>query len=326
MSVVVTWLVTSPRLPAGLLTAHAWDVLRSAPVVAAAANSDQTTALAAFGVDITIAGTTDAASTLTDAGGVWIASPDGDDALAEELARRMSTDPTAFTLEQLVGSWDPPGAKLLDLVAVIDRLRSPGGCPWDGEQTHRSLAPYLLEETYETLDAIDTGDAVSLREELGDLLIQPLLHARIAAEAQDGFGVDEVAGDVVEKLVRRHPHVFAGEELGDRDAYRLWDRQKRAEKTERRYATDGVPRALPALALAGKYLSRIKRAGVEIEAPSATTASTTDAVASPEALGEALLALVAEASDAGLDPELALRAAAERHAAAARAIEDKNRP
>ena len=100
-----------------------------------------------------------------------------------------------------------PGESLLELVAVMDRLRR--DCPWDREQTHRSLARYLLEETYETLEAIDSGDLTHLREELGDLLLQVYFHARIAEEGEAGFSIDDVAGDIVEKLVRRHPHVFA---------------------------------------------------------------------------------------------------------------------
>src|SRR5205807_6093040 len=103
------------------------------------------------------------------------------------------------------------GRRLVDAVAVMNRLRSPGGCPWDAEQTHDSLRQYLIEETYELLEAIEDGDRALLREELGDVLLQVLFHARIAAEdAVDPFGVDEVAADLVGKLVGRHPHVFAG--------------------------------------------------------------------------------------------------------------------
>ena len=108
----------------------------------------------------------------------------------------------------MTGSYDLPGARLLDLVTVMDRLRSPGGCPWDQEQTHRSLATYLLEETYETLEAIE-ADPAHLREELGDLLLQIVFHARIAEEDQvDAWSIDDVAAGIVDKLIRRHPHVF----------------------------------------------------------------------------------------------------------------------
>jgi XTP/dITP diphosphohydrolase len=125
-----------------------------------------------------------------------------------------------------------PGARLLDLVAVMDRLRSPGGCPWDREQTHASLAPYLLEETYETLEAIDSGDRAHLREELGDLLLQVVFHARVAAEHPlDPWTVDDVAAGITDKLVRRHPHVFAdasAESAAHVEA--AWDRLKAPEK------------------------------------------------------------------------------------------------
>src|SRR3954469_1329492 len=104
-------------------------------------------------------------------------------------------------------------------VEIMDRLRSPGGCPWDAEQTHASLAKYLVEETYEVLEAIETGNPALLREELGDLLLQVLFHARLAEELPPGeaFGIEEVAADLVDKLVRRHPHVFAGAAAGSAD-------------------------------------------------------------------------------------------------------------
>jgi XTP/dITP diphosphohydrolase len=134
----------------------------------------------------------------------------------------------------------------------MDRLRSPGGCPWDAAQTHQSLAPYLVEETYETLEAIDTGDTALLREELGDLLLQVLFHARLAQELppESRFGIDEVARDLVDKLVRRHPHVFADAEVrGAEHVAQNWEAGKAAEKG-RTSVLDGVPTAQPALALA----------------------------------------------------------------------------
>src|SRR5690349_8778795 len=109
----------------------------------------------------------------------------------------------------------PRGTRLQELVGIMDRLREE--CPWDREQTHRSLARYLLEETYETLEAIESGDRDHLREELGDLLLQVLFHARIASEQPDGFDLEDVAGGIADKLVYRHPHVFAGLEVGDAD-------------------------------------------------------------------------------------------------------------
>ena len=193
-----------------------------------------------------------------------------------------------------------PGAGLAAAAHVMDRLRSPGGCPWDAAQTHESLRSYLLEETYEVLEAIDAGDPVLLREELGDLLLQVLFHARIAAERTDGraFDVDDVATDLVAKLTRRHPHVFGDVSVsGPGEVASNWEDIKRAEKG-RTSALDGVVSAQPALALAAKMLSRSRRAGLDVEPPA------------PSSIGGRLFALAAEAVDQGLDPELELRAAA----------------
>jgi len=198
------------------------------------------------------------------------------------------------------------------LVAVMDRLRSPGGCPWDAEQTHDSLAGYLLEETYETLEAIDSGDREHLREELGDLLLQVVFHARVAAEhADDPFTIDDVASGISDKLVRRHPHVFAdatAETAAHVEA--RWDAMKAVEKG-RTSALDGIPRALPALSLAAKTMGRAERAGVAPALPS-----------SDADIGDELLALVARARDVGVDPEQALRRAVGRYADEVRRIED----
>jgi MazG family protein len=134
---------------------------------------------------------------------------------------------------------------------VVERLRAPGGCPWDREQTHRSLRPYLLEETYELLEAIDVGGTVTLREELGDVLLQVLMHAAIAAEAEDGFDIGDVADVTRAKMIHRHPHVFADTSVdGAADVVVNWERLKRAEKHDRLSVLEGVPRALPALAFA----------------------------------------------------------------------------
>lgn len=182
-------------------------------------------------------------------------------------------------------------------VEIMDRLRSPGGCPWDAEQTHTSLAKYLLEETYELLEAIETGDLALLREELGDLLLQVLFHARLTQELPAGqaFGIEDVAADLVDKLVRRHPHVFGDVVAGDTHTLNeTWEQQKISEKG-RTSATDGVPLAQPALALAAKLVSRARRAGLDVT-PSGSSA-----------LGEQLFALVRDAVDNGEDPETALR-------------------
>lgn len=194
---------------------------------------------------------------------------------------------------------DEPHSALLAAVRVMDRLRSPGGCPWDAAQTHRSLAPYLLEETYETLDAIESGDSADLREELGDLLLQVLFHARLAEELPPAqrFTVEDVAADLVAKLTRRHPHVFADTAVsGAAQVEANWDEIKKAEKG-RTSPTDGIPLALPALALTAKLISRSRRAGVEVPFPD-------------RGVGGRLFEMVAEALDSGIDPELALRASA----------------
>jgi XTP/dITP diphosphohydrolase len=193
---------------------------------------------------------------------------------------------------------------LLEAVRVMDRLRSPGGCPWDAEQTHGSLAPYLLEEAYETLEAIENADLAALREELGDLLLQVLFHARLAEEAEPGsrFGIDEVAGDLVGKLTRRHPHVFADVAADTAEQVASnWEDIKRAEK-RRGSATDGIPLGQPALSLAAKLVGRSRRAGLDAPLPAG------------DGIGERLLAVVAEAVQAGVDPELALRSTARGYA------------
>ena len=189
-------------------------------------------------------------------------------------------------------------------VEIMDRLRSPGGCPWDAQQTHESLARYLVEETYEVLDAIETGDQHLLREELGDLLLQVLFHARLAEELPDGeaYSIEDIAADLADKLVRRHPHVFERKD-GDPpvDPHQLnetWEHQKIAEKG-RTSATDGVPLGQPALALAAKLSSRARRAKLDVDLPAADGD-----------IGARLFALAAEASAAGVDPESALRATA----------------
>ena len=202
------------------------------------------------------------------------------------------------------------GEQFARLVELIARLRAPGGCPWDREQTHESLARYLLEEAYETLEAIESGDYSHLREELGDLLLQVYFHARIAAEdADDPFTIDDVAGGIVDKLVHRHPHVFADLDVEDADEVeRNWESLKAAEKG-RGSVLDGIPLALPALSLAEKTLGRAARAGVEPDPAHA------------DSLGDRLLALVVQARGAGLDAEQELRAAVRRLADAVRAVE-----
>jgi XTP/dITP diphosphohydrolase len=212
--------------------------------------------------------------------------------------------------EVVDGAPEPAGAGLLDVVAVMDRLRSPGGCPWDAEQTHSSLRGYLLEEAHEAYDAIVDDDPVAMREELGDVLLQVVFHARVAAEAPADrrFDIDAVSRELVAKLVRRHPHVFG--DAGPRDVAEVeagWEEIKQAEK-QRRSPTEGVSRSQPAAAWGAALVRRAGRAGLT------TPESAELSVDSPEALGERLLAVVAAATERGWDVEDALREAVRRYA------------
>lgn len=213
----------------------------------------------------------------------------------------------------MVDPWNSSRDPLRDLVAVMDRLRAPGGCPWDAEQTHTSLVTYLLEETYETVEAIEAADAIALREELGDLLLQVVFHARIAAEgkasgAGDGFDIDDVAGDITAKLVRRHPHVFGDEvRTTGADVEAAWFAQKKAEKG-RESVVDGVPLGLPSLVGAAKLAHRADKGGVvEPLVPPAAESVAVHSIAAlgddPTALGTLLLAIVAVANRRGWDAE-----------------------
>ena len=275
-------LSTTHRVPAGLLSYGGWTALAgAAEVCAGSADHPLALALDAAGVTLRVpeAGEGPAAraawllrrATTVPGDVVWLLAADGDagltDALARELAVAAETGRPGPEVELVAGSWDLPGARLLDLVAVMDRLRSPGGCPWDAEQTHRSLLPYLLEEAYETVEAVETDDLDGLREELGDLLLQVVFHARLGEEHPDHpWSVDDVAAGIVDKLVARHPHVFAtgeGEAPTADQVDARWDELKRVEKG-RRSALDGVPLDQPALALAAKLLERAERAGVDV--------------------------------------------------------------
>lgn len=204
------------------------------------------------------------------------------------------------------------GSALLELVAVMDRLRRE--CPWDREQTHRSLVRYLLEETHEVVEAIETldagGTAADLREELGDLLLQVYFHARLAQERdEDAFDVEDVAAGIVEKLVRRHPHVFADVDAADAaEVERNWEQLKAAEK-QRASVLDGIAPTLPALTLAEKVLGRAERVGVR---PARTPVPTPEGAPTEAEVGDDLLATVARARAAGVDPEQALRDAVRR--------------
>ena len=307
-------LVTSPRLPAGLLTAEAWDLVRTHRVFAGT-ESDQAQALRAAGADVTILAdpVPELLAAIDEHGTVvWLAGPQGDESLARELGLRLAREPGRAELELSYGSWDPPGARLLDAVAVMDRLVSPGGDPWKREQTHQTLARFLLEEAYEAIDAIDAHDLAALREELGDVLLQVVLHARMAEEADPPWSIDDVAGTLVDKLVRRNPHVFAGLRVtGIDEITDNWERIKRDERSRGTGdAFDGIAWGQPALALATKIVQRAVRAGHPLP-PSALAGDEAE-------LGRALFALVAAAATAGLDAEGALRREALTRADAAR--------
>lgn len=262
-------LVTTSRVAPGLLTLEAWEVLRAAPAVCASDLDDpQVRAIVAAGIDVVLRSPE---SGLDD---VWIVSP---------------ADTIGAHTEVVHGSYDLPGASLIDMVDVMDRLRL--GCPWTKLQTHQSLSHYLLEEAHEALEALDAGDSEHLREELGDLLMQVVFHARIAAEDED-WAIDDVIEGITAKLIYRNPHVFAGQTVaGAEEVDANWQALKATEK-QRDCVMDGISPTLPALALADKVLGRL------------------DTVPSPGAdIGGRLIALVLEARAAGIDAETALRQA-----------------
>ena len=216
------------------------------------------------------------------------------------------------------------GERVLELVEVMDRLRSPGGCPWDARQTHESLVEYLIEEAYEAVEAIEETDRDLLREELGDLLLQVVFHSRIAQEdPDDPWTLDDVADGIITKLIARHPHVF-GEATAEtaEQVEANWHALKAQEKG-RESVTDGIPGALPALVHAGKVLSRSASLGDRLpELDGAALAGQVIAdVADEAAYGDLLLALVAAGRARGFDAESATRVAARRRIATIRAAE-----
>ena len=301
----VVLVALSPRVPPGLLSWPAWEALRSGPVLTADAGHPQLPFLRDAGVEVAVVPADAEALHARAVDGetvVWL-SPDAD--LVRAVGLRAVTGGPA--VELVHGSYDPPGARLLDVVAVMDRLRSPGGCPWDARQTHTSLMPYLLEEAYEAYQALEDGDLVDLREELGDVLLQVVFHARLAQEADEPWSIDDVAGDLVDKLVRRHPHVFAGASADDLDG--TWEALKQAEKG-RTSVTDGVPLSQPALALAAKLQGRAGRLGAPVRSPGTA--------AGP---GAELWDLVARCRAAGVDAEAALRTTARAFAGRLAAVE-----
>ena len=312
-------LTGSPRIAPGLLTRSAWIALGSAASVCARdADEPLAAAVTESGMPVRPVGglrPPELARTLVGEAAeqqvVWVGSADGDPGLTDAIAAEVTRLPEPPEVELVVGSWDVPGSRLLDLVAVMDRLRSPGGCPWDAEQTHESLVKYLIEEAHEAAEAIHSGDRGHMVEELGDVLLQVAFQSRVGEEhPEHPFDIDDVAGAIVEKLLRRHPHVFAdGTATTPDEVEGEWERIKAQERAakgthaggEAGHETlmHGIPASLPALMSAEKVLTRWERAGGDL---SAVTAGEDD-------LGGQLLALVARAREQGESAEDLLRAA-----------------
>ncbi|MFG3474712.1 nucleoside triphosphate pyrophosphohydrolase [Streptomyces sp. NPDC047980] len=321
----VVLLTASHRVAPGLLSWPAWQTLHTADrVLCADAEHPQLPYLREAGVAVEIAAPT--AQELVDrcAGGrtaVVLTTGEGDRALTDGLARMAGSGRVRMPdLELLPGSYDLPGARLLDLVQVMDRIRRE--CPWSSQQTHKGLAKYGIEEAYELVEAIEDGDRDELREELGDVLLQVVFHARIAQEASgeegdEPFSIDDVAGTIVDKLVHRHPHVFGDARAETpEDVKEHWLRTKAIEK-QRDSVTDGVPLGQPGLALAAKLAGRVRTAGLDVELPTEEGGD--------RAVGYALLAMAVRAEAEGHDPEAALRAAARAYRDAIRAAEATTR-
>ncbi|SKA11845.1 tetrapyrrole methylase family protein / MazG family protein [Trichlorobacter thiogenes] len=207
------------------------------------------------------------------------------------------------------------------IMTIMRRLRAPGGCPWDAEQTHESLKRYLLEESYEVLEAIDNGSDELLKEELGDLLLQPVFHAAIAEE-RGAFTMDDVLATLADKLIRRHPHVFGDQEIKDSEAQIAnWEKIKKEEKgDERRSALSGIPPHLPALMKAHKISEKASRVGFDWEHVDQVMAKVIEELHEFEEameqgrqdrmeaeLGDLLFAIVNLGRFLSLDPEEALR-------------------
>jgi XTP/dITP diphosphohydrolase len=315
----LTLLVGSPRIAPGLFTRAAWQALDAAEVVLARDETEPLAdAVSEAGMPVGHLGDVapaQLARTLMDRAAdeevVWVSSADGDPGLTDAIASEVSRLGSPPEVEVLVASWDVPGSRLLDLVAVMDRLRSPGGCPWDAEQTHESLVKYLVEEAYEAAEAIESGDRDHVREELGDVLLQVVFQSRVAQEhGTEPFDVDDVAGSIVEKLVRRHPHVFAdGDASTPDEVERAWEQIKAAERAAKpphgggedghQGLLHGIPRSLPSLLAAEKALARWERTGGDL---ASVTARDGD-------VGAQLLALVARARQQGESADALLRKA-----------------
>ncbi|MDX2544361.1 nucleoside triphosphate pyrophosphohydrolase [Streptomyces sp. WI04-05B] len=324
----VVLLTTSHRVAPGLLSWPAWQVLHAADrVLCADGGHPQLPYLRDAG--ITVEETAPTAEDLLDACAdgrtvVVVTTGEGDPALTDGLARLAGSGRVRMPdLELLPASYDLPGARLLDLVQVMDRIRLE--CPWSSRQTHKGLAKYGIEEAYELVEAIEEGDRDELREELGDVLLQVVFHARIAEEGSAGsaesgdedededgagpFSIDDVAAGIVTKLIHRHPHVFGDETASTpEDVKELWLRTKAVEK-RRTSVTEGIPLGQPALALTAKLASRVRTAGLDVPLPQGS------------GIGYELLELAVRAEREGVDPEGALRAAARAYRDAVRVSE-----
>ena len=308
----ITVLLSSPRVPTGLLSGDAWALLRSAErVLTRDASTPQARAIAAQGVPVSAEpDATDAVlwRLAADTDVVWLAADDGDPDLVQGLAGRVVAAAEAGarepSVEVLVGSFDPPGARLLDLVEVMDRLRRE--CPWDREQTHESLVRYLVEEAYETIEAIESGDRDHLREELGDLLLQVVFHARIATEHAD----EPVRRRRRRRRHRREAGAPASARLRRRRRVRRRRRSRPTGRRSRRPRRAGTsvdrrhPAGLPALSLADKVIGRALRGRRSLSVPVPDETGVHRGVARRGAVR----ARRAAAQAAGIDPEQALRA------------------
>jgi len=309
----VVLLTTSHRVAPGLLSWPAWQALHAADrVLCADGAHPQLPHLREAGIAVEEAAPTAEEVVDACAGGrtvVVVARGEGEPALTDGLARLAGGGRVRMPeLELLPASYDLPGARLLDLVQVMDRIRAE--CPWSSLQTHKGLAKYGIEEAYELVEAIEEGDRDELREELGDVLLQVVFHARIAEEhPEQPFSVDDVAAGIVDKLIHRHPHVFGDATAATPEEVKEhWLRTKAVEK-RRTSVTEGIPLGQPALALAAKLASRVRTAGLDVPPPRT------------DGIGYELLTLAIRAEEEGIDPEAALRAAARAYRDAVLAAE-----
>ncbi|RBQ18700.1 nucleoside triphosphate pyrophosphohydrolase [Spongiactinospora rosea] len=307
-------ITTSPRVAPGLLGHDAWRLLREGRTYTGSAGHPCLPYLAEAGVQVEVIDPEPSRLVAEARQGqvVWLAAQDGDADVLRAVGQVAVGQDDPPVIEVVPGSYDLPGARVLDLVGVMDRLRNE--CPWDAKQTHETLVPYLLEEAYEVQETVEDGDYPALREELGDVLLQVAFHSRLAMERDDGFDIDDVAAGIVDKLVRRHPHVFGSVEVGgEAEVTDNWEVIKAAERAAKgkESVLDGVPLGQPSLTLAAKLQSRAERIGAPADLPGEGVS----------ALGARLFELVRQARAEGLDPEAELRAAARAYRDRVRAWE-----